>query len=715
MKAGQFAAIKRDGEYFTAVFYSKLAARLEAMGYQIDRQGGKAWEIAGISPSLIQKFSKRTEEVEEVAAQKGVTNAREKAGLGAKTRSKKQKELTPAELRTAWEGQLDAGEKQALERVFRREGASDSLAISPVEAVRFAINHCSEQHSMVPERELKRVALLYGLGSVSVEQVAAELPRQEVVTGMVEGRKMATTRELIAEEQFMVGVAANGRGTKPPLGIPAGLERGKLNDGQWAAVRGLLESSHRVSVLEGPAGAGKSTMLQKYDQGVKLAGGRAFFFATTSAAAEVLAKDGFDAHTVARLLVDEAMQKKVRGSRLVVDESSMLGHKDAVKLFRLAEELGATLILVGDDRQHGAVSRGALLPLLKSYAGLKPFRLEEIIRQEDAGYRAAAQAFSEGKTLEGFDALAQKGWVKEIASDQERYRLIAEEVAAAEKQKKSLIVVSPSHAEGRRITEAIRGVLRAAGRLGGEERHFTRLEAANASEAERGVPSTYRTGDVLQFTQNAPGFTKGDRLVVEDVGQVPLGLAARFQLYRPQEIGLSAGDKIRMTANVKAIDGNHKLANGSSYGVAGFTPAGDIRLGNGWVIAKDAGHFRHGYVDTSFSSQGKTTQLAIVAVGSESLAASNREMAYVASTRAREKVEIFTDDAAELRRAIQRSSQKPVALDLIGKAKGGELAAAKEQVRRQRKRRWQFLDHIREAWAAVMRPQGLEVSYGMGR
>ena len=30
IKAGQFADIKRDGEYYTAVFYSKLAARLEA-------------------------------------------------------------------------------------------------------------------------------------------------------------------------------------------------------------------------------------------------------------------------------------------------------------------------------------------------------------------------------------------------------------------------------------------------------------------------------------------------------------------------------------------------------------------------------------------------------------------------------------------------------------------------------------------------------------
>ena len=63
---------------------------------------------------------------------------------------------------------------------------------------------------------------------------------------------------------------------------------------------------------------------------------------------------------------------------------SMLGHKDAVRLFKLAEKLDLKLILVGDPMQHGSVSRGALMRVLKEYGGIKPFRLTEIMRQEDA-------------------------------------------------------------------------------------------------------------------------------------------------------------------------------------------------------------------------------------------------------------------------------------------------------------------------------------------
>ena len=61
-----------------------------------------------------------------------------KAELGAKTRSKKQKELTPAELRGAWDAQLTDAERDALAAVYRREAAGGA-EVTPAEAVAFAI------------------------------------------------------------------------------------------------------------------------------------------------------------------------------------------------------------------------------------------------------------------------------------------------------------------------------------------------------------------------------------------------------------------------------------------------------------------------------------------------------------------------------------------------------------------------------------------------
>ena len=421
--------------------------------------GGNEWEVAGIDQPMIDKFSKRTAQIEAEAEKQGITDAAEKAGLGAKNRSKKQKELTLPELRKAWDAQLTDGERDALAAVYRRKIPSGE-PITPAKAVEFAIAHCSEKESVVPERELKRVALLHGLGSVTLEEIAAELPRHGVITAEIDGRLMATTDGLQAEERFISGFAAGGRGTVAPVGLPAGLERGKLNDGQWDTVLGLLGSENRVNLFEGPAGAGKSWSLKKLDEGMRLAGRPVTYLATTTDAVGVLQKDGFEVGTVARFLLDEKMQEASRGSRVVVDETSMMGHKDAYRFFKLAEKLDLKLILVGDPMQHGSVSRGALMRVLKEYGGLKPFRLTEIMRQETPEYKAAATLLSEGKTLEGFDALDRMEWVKEVGGDQERYGRIAADYLQALKDKASVLVVSPTHAEAGKVTDAIRSELR---------------------------------------------------------------------------------------------------------------------------------------------------------------------------------------------------------------------------------------------------------------
>ena len=265
-------------------------------------------------------------------------------------------------------------------------------------------------------------------------------------------------------------------------------------------------------MVKGPAGAGKSYSLQKFDEGMRLAGETATYLATTAKAVKVLEKDGFEVNTVARFLSTERCRQPLTAAASSSMRQAMLGHKDAVKLFKLAEQLNLKLIFVGDPMQHGSVARGAFMRVLEEYAGIKPFRLTKIMRQKDAEYRAAAQLLSEGKTLDGFEGLDRKGWVKEIGDDAERYRAMAADYVQALADKKSVLVVSPTHAEAAAITREIRGQLREAGKLGSEEREFTRLVQVDASEAERTQATTYRPGDVIQFHQNAKGgFVKGER------------------------------------------------------------------------------------------------------------------------------------------------------------------------------------------------------------
>jgi hypothetical protein len=100
---------------------------------------------------------------------------------------------------------------------------------------------------------------------------------------------------------------------------------------------------------------------------------------------------------------------------------------------------------------------------------------------------------------------------------------------------------------------------------------------------------------------------------------------------------------------------NTRINNGDIFSVEGFTQEGDIRLEKGKLLPKDWGHMSLGYVDTSYSSQGKTVDRVFIAVGSQSLPATNQQQWYVSASRGREMAKVYVEDKQEVRDAIART------------------------------------------------------------
>lgn len=217
---------------------------------------------------------------------------------------------------------------------------------------------------------------------------------------------------------------------------------------------------------------------------------------------------------------------------------------------------------------------------------------------------------------------------------------------------KSALIIAPSHAEGERLTGELRETLKARGAIGKETRFMVR-KSTGWTDAQKGDGRNYQPGMVVEFSQNAKGFTKGDKAVVvhggnevllqkQDGIQVPLATdnAERFEVYRARELAIGKGDRIRITKNGAAKADKPgkgaKINNGNIFTVEGFAKEGDIRLENGKLLPKDYGHFTSGYVDTSYASQSKTVDREFVAVGNESRGATNRQQWYVSLSRTRE-------------------------------------------------------------------------------
>ncbi len=659
-KAGQFRELKRDAPYFQAAFRVRLASKLQDLGFGVERKRDD-FEMAGIPADVLKRFSRRTALIEKVAEERGITDPDRKAELGAATREKKGSALGWESLRKEWNIRLTDRERDTLAAVHRRERAAAKPERGEAVAVDHAIEHSFVREAVVPERKLATEALKRGLGSVTVESVKREVRERPLIRSEVAGRPMATTKEMLALETRLIDFARWGRGRCRPLGEPERpCSREWFNDGQKAAVRHVLGSRDRVMIIRGVAGTGKTTLEQEIGEALAEAGRPVVALAqSVKASREVLREEaGFAmADTVARFLKDSGMKEAARNGVILVDEASQLGTRDMIAVFDVAEAVGARVVLVGDRRQHRSVTAGEPLKLLEEKAGLRVAEVTDILRQS-GDYKKAAQALSDGRTEDGFEQLDKLGWIKQVA-DGERYQQLAGAYLAAvaetkrNGEHKSALVVTPTHAEASRIDEAIRAGLKAQGKLG-EQRIVKAWVPSHLTDAQKTDPTEYEVGDLLQFHQNAPGYTKGSRLIVGEGVKPPTELAKRFEAYRPTQFVLAVGDRVRVTAGGKTKDGKHRLNNGSLLSVHGFNKRGDIVVDHGWVIDRDFGHLSHGYVITSHSSQGVTVDKVFVGISSQSLPATDQRTAYVALTRGKEQAQIFTDDRKELLKAIKR-------------------------------------------------------------
>jgi conjugative relaxase-like TrwC/TraI family protein len=687
LKACQFGSIVRDKGYYQAAYHARLAHTLSEMGYGI-KMDGHSFTLAGIDRDTVEKFSRRTAVIEAEAEKKNITDAAAKAQLGRKTREKKGDDTKSlSELRAEWDSRLTDAERVAICTAGSGLHKGDD-AITAEQAKEYALEHSFQNASAVSEKRLRAEALTYAVGSVRPEDVADLAQHPEVIAQKRDGQLMTTTKTVLRDEVSMLQFAKDGQRKFKPFVDPDLLMKDAftgLSEEQKKAGLHIVTSRDTVTGVVGKAGTGKTTMMRTTRDVLESETGlHVYAFAPSSQASRgVLAKEGFkDAETLAMLLKNEKLQEKTKGQILWIDEAGLVSARDMRQAMEIAKRNGNRVILSGDYTQHASVEAGDAFRLLEKEAGVRLARLTEIRRQTNPGYKKAVEAIAQGTgraAQKGFDALDKMGCVVE-ASGEDRHKLLVADYLKAAEEGKSALIIAPTHSEGQKLTDALRGALKGQGALGAEHEFITR-RATGWSGAQKGDARNYEPGMVVEFHQNAKGFTRGDKAVVtmgEDGlllqkqdgsrAALPVTQSQHFEVYRTRDIAIAKGDRLRITRNGEAkVEGQAKgtrLNNGDIFTVEGFTKEGDIRLENGKLLPKNFGHFNLGYVDTSYASQGKTVDRVFIAAGNESLPASNQQQWYVSATRGREMAKIYLEDKQEVRDAIARTGQRLSAVEL---------------------------------------------------
>ncbi|MDQ3095012.1 MAG: AAA family ATPase [Actinomycetota bacterium] len=464
-----------------------------------------------------------------------------------------------------------------------------------------------------------RRELAEDLTARAVERCVPLLDRDDVPTHV----RSLTSREVLGVEADLVRRLVT-RAEKPGAPRRTGATIGGAQlDPDQQRVAAALAGTSTLLVVEGAAGAGKTTTLRAARHLVEMGNERLVIVTPTLKAARVAEEQvGTAAYSAAwfvhqhgfrwdadgrwsRIVVDgarpNAMARLLPGDLLLIDEAGMLDQDTARALLTVADESSARIAFVGDRHQLPAVGRGGVLDHAARWSATEAhLELEAVHRFSDPAYADLTLLMRTGERAnEVFDALLERGEIVIHPTEIERLSAVVE--IAHESPTNSHVIADTRE----------------------------QVAALNAAVRDR------------QMTDGGP--------------------ATRHVTTRGGE-HVSVGDRISTRRNDRDLG----VANRDQWTVTGVDSAGhlaiDGRRGPRTLPAEYArAHVELAYATTAHGAQGDTVEHAHLVVGETTGAAA----AYVGMTRGRHRntahlvaasaddaraqwIEVFSRDRADL-------------------------------------------------------------------
>ena len=602
-------------------------------------------------------------------------------------------------------------------RAPERESMPEAAPQSPAaEAVAWAMAHLSEREAVFARADLLAAALAHGPGRTTIGEAEREVARLEKAGALhavdIPGAENSLATERTAgEERETVALmhGGQGRGRAPMRGwqVQGHLNRGPLTGGQKDAVKLILSAKDRTVGVQGYAGTGKTTMLNRARTLAEKKGWRIAGLAPSASAVQTLASEaGIESETLQRFLARNAGVAEGRLTRkgakemraafaktiLVVDEGSLASTVQARDLLRIANAFRIPrVVLVGDAKQLDAVDAGKPFAQLQA-AGMKTATMDEIMRQRDPALKEAVEASLKGDIERAFEKLGDN--VAEVKADNIGGAVAARWLGLDAEARANTGVMAPSHELRQAINGHIRERLAREGRINGPAMQSERLVSKGYTNAEKALATNYAEGDVVAFHRpyKRIGVGKGDERTVTGVDRAnhevlledgkggavawkPDEIGGRrggSEVYRREDIELRAGDRIRWTRN----DAGLGLVNSRTADVVSVKDGRvSFRLEDGKTLDLGTGdpqlrHLDHAWASTVHAFQGRTVDNVIAAMEARHKHLTTQKSFYVEISRARDRAELVTDDAVDLKAQLQAvTGERIAALEGIGEMK----------------------------------------------
>jgi len=688
--------------------------------------GSSSFEIKSISQNLIDAFSTRRREIVELFKRFGATTKKGKDRIVINSREAK-KTLPEGQLEKTWSKVVkDVTEQEKLKpKETIKDMATEKVRgfldrtiykssiekikpfqdLTVVETKELAVESITYNHSVFTREALLKSSLKYGIGKYNIE----DLERGSAPTNIVVSDKeknLLTTKELLTKEREILKMGKRGRdkcaslikekqfAKRFKLYEKQAQKDFKLNKQQRNAVKHVVESKDKITAIQGLPGVGKSTVLEAVKGMVR---SRVILLgsAPTASAAKTLEESsGIESKTLHSFIGQNRGYLEGRGAKslsdtqntfkksiVFVDEASLMGTRQLHDLLNLSEILKFRVVLIGDTKQIGAVEAGRPFEQLLKKT-IKSVKLDTILRQRDKEHVKAVSEAANSKILDSFKIHEEniKGSKQFVTQAVRKY------LSLSEKEKDNTLLISPSRVHRDKINLSIAKHLTKEGILKEQVHKLDILKQPDLTKSDYNNVHSYKAGDVVKFNKgyNSIGIKQGETLKLFKSNQTSNTLLfkkdfrnIRFQLkhgidyttklevFKNETLDLQEGVKLRITKNANSFVNSEtiKVTNIDSKNEAIKVQLEDKSYRT--VSFSELKHVDLGYCSTVHSSQGKTTDRLIAALGRHKIL-NNHKTWLVAISRHKSNLHVYTQDKEKIQQQIIKNEGiEKSALDIM--------------------------------------------------
>jgi hypothetical protein len=411
-----------------ATMVGRLAAAKVAvdLGYGIEADDGPSgklghWRVAGIPDGALAVHSKRAAEIDEAVAGQGFATYQARQ-VAARETCKAKRHTAVDDLLPLWRAELEkagfppdelSGQVARAGRGYQRDHPPSFSRLSPSELSALAAGVLGPEGALSAQKVFSRrdvvVALaphLYGRAPAELGRAVSAVLRDPEAVALVGApraseRAYATASVLATEtaieravERGISAVSAAKVSADVAEAAVARQESGlgaALTAGQRAAVVAITTSGRQAELVCGLAGSGKTTVMAAVRDAFSAEGFTVLGASSSGQAARTLGREAgiSSSPTLASLRwqLGHGRLELTERHVVVLDEAGMAGDRDVSFLVGQALLAGAKVVMVGDDRQLGAVGPGGALGALVSRHGGAVHELCENVRTKDEAER----------------------------------------------------------------------------------------------------------------------------------------------------------------------------------------------------------------------------------------------------------------------------------------------------------------------------------------